>query len=275
MGYNLRYYKEKSMLSKKSPFICLFLLLISPLFAEEGFIAKRKQLKPYYDNENIVIIASPGRSGSTLLFDVSKKYCTHQTVLKTHLLPPDEKFKGKILFIFSNPDQAAESALHRITHSPTQGRTHFSHVESSDKKWFKAIGNNGNHQTKEKNLLAYDALGCEKQLEEWLHTKSQACCLQEAQILAIKFEYMWEAETIQAIQEFLQINAFEFPPKKERGYEKEELSNLEISLKKIYNLGTDENPIYRAYDAARDLWEKAPPFQFLKPGTPFESTFPG
>lgn len=184
--------------------------------------------------------------------------------MKTHLLPPDQRFKGKILFIFSNPDKAAESALHRITHSPSNGRTHFSNVESADQKWFDEIDRNGNHQTLEKNLLAYDALGCFRQLKDWLHKKVQPCDLQEAQILAIKYEHLWDAETILAIQEFLQLPAFDLPPKRERGRDSDELSAQEKSFKKRYNLGTEDEPIYRAYDKARKLWEKAAPFQFLK-----------
>ena len=41
----------------------------------------------------------------------SRFYQAHE-VFKTHLLPPDKRFLGKIVFIFSNPDQAAESALY-------------------------------------------------------------------------------------------------------------------------------------------------------------------
>jgi len=213
--------------------------------------------------EDVILIASPGRSGSTMLTDVAKKCRTHQKILKTHLLPPSSQFVGKILFIFSNPDQAAESALHRVLNSPSNGKTHFLNVESSDYRWFKKIGENANNQTETNNLLGYDALGCVKQLEEWLHNKTQPCDLQSAQILAIKFEHLWEPETAQAIKEFLQISSFKLPPRLERGYDAKALSSKELAFRKVYNLGTDEQPYYRAYDKARELWEQAPPFQFL------------
>lgn len=249
---------------KHSLFIYFLSLIIVPLYGEDGFIAKKGQLKPYYENSKVVMIASPGRSGSTLLTDVTKKCATKSKVLKTHLLPPKAKFKGKILFIFSNPDRAAESALHVILNSRSHGATHFSHVETADRVWFKSIGSKGINQTEIDNLLAYDALGCTKQLEAWLHEKSQPCGIQEAQILAIKYEHLWDPETTQAISDFLKLKSFKLPPKMERGRDPDELSDQEITFKKLYNVGTDREPIYHAYDRARELWKQAPPVQFLK-----------
>lgn len=252
------------MKSKYSQFICLLLLIIAPLYGDDGFIKKRQQLKPYYGHHSVVMIASPGRSGSTLLTDAAKKYATKYKVLKTHLLPPDTRYKGKILFIFSNPDKAAQSVLHLILNSRSHGATHFSHVETADQMWFSEIGRNGNNQTETHNLLAYDALGCVKQLEEWLHGKSQPCGHQEAQILAIKYEHLWESETTQAIKDFLKLKSFKLPPQISRGRNEGDLFRKEMTFRKIYNLGTDEEPMYHAYDKARELWEQAPPFQFLK-----------
>ena len=267
---------------KFSQLICLLLLITPPLYADDDcfakreqlkltighkdddFIAKREQLKPYYGIKNVVMIASPGRSGSTLLTNVTKKYASKYKVLKTHLLPPDTRYKGKILFIFSNPDRAAESALHLILNSKSHGATHFSHVETADQLWFQEIGRNGNNQTETHNLLAYDALGCVKQLEEWLHERSQPCDPQEAQILAIKYEHLWDFETIEAIKKFLKLKSFTLPPKRERGHEEAALFPEEMTFRKIYNLGTEEEPLYRAYDKARELCEQAPAFQYLK-----------
>lgn len=232
---------------------------------EDEFIENKKQLKPYYaPKKPIVMIASPGRSGSTLLTDVVKQYATHYTVLKTHLLPPNRKFKGKILFIFSNPDKAAESVLHRLLLSKTGGNTHFVHVESADQKWFDQIGRDARHQTEEHNLLAYDALGCNIQLEEWLHNRVQPCRESEAQILAIKYEHLWDHETVQAIKEFLDLQTFQLPPKEERGCTDNDLRHQEVLFKKIYNLGTERDPRYQAYDDARELWKQAAALQYLK-----------
>src|ERR1700738_3483663 len=99
---------------KSSHFICLLLFIFAPVYGEDFFISKRGQLEPYYRHKHVVMIASPGRSGSTLLTDLMKKYALKYRVIKTHLLPPDTRYKGKILFIFSNPDKAAESALHLV-----------------------------------------------------------------------------------------------------------------------------------------------------------------
>ncbi len=231
---------------------------------EKGFIANKQELKHYYGRENVVMIASPGRSGSTMLTDIARKYATNYKVLKTHLLPPNAKYKGKILFIFSNPDKAAESALHLVLNSRSHGATHFSNVESADQAWFSKIGRNCNNQTEKDNLLAYDALGCTKQLKKWLYEELQPSDLENAQILAIKFENLWEPETIQAIQNFLNITTLKLPPKRERGCDLDDLSTQELNFRMLYNVGTQEEPIYHAYDEARVLWEQAPSFQFLK-----------
>ena len=54
------------------------------------------------------------------------------------------------------------------------------------------------------------------------------------------------------------------PPKKLRGSSKKVQYPNEIAFKKIYNLGTENDPRYAAYADARILWEEAPPFQYLK-----------
>lgn len=231
---------------------------------DNNFIPKHEQLQPYYGNKKVLLISSPGRSGSTLLTDAAKKYGSRYKVLKTHLLPPDTRYKGKILFIFSNPDQAAESACHLLIASRSGGATHFYNVETADQDWFAKIGQDGKNQNETYNLLAYDALGCEKQLEEWLHVKTEPCNRQKAQILAIKYEHLWDEETVQAIKKFLKLQTFHLPPKLARGKAEEELFPQEILFRQLYNLGTKEEPLYQAYDRARELWKEAPPLQFLK-----------
>lgn len=251
------------MIAKNSLLMSLLLLIAAPVYAEDDFIATRDQFTEYARDKNIILIASPGRSGSTMLTDAITKCKGKSKVLKTHLLPPDTSFQGKILFIFSNPDQAAESALYRVLHSRSNGKTHFSHVESADGLWFKALGENGHNQTETNNLLTYDALGCAIQLEEWLHNRARICDLQDAQILAIKYEHLWDPETVQAIKAFLKLKTFELPQKKSRGYTTDDLTANELAFRKKHNLGTNEEPLYRAYDKARELWLGAPSYQFL------------
>lgn len=244
--------------------ICFLFLFIAPFQSNaDVFIAKRSQLKPYYNMKNVVMIASTGRSGSTMLTQQMSKYAINYNVVKTHLLPPESRFKGKILFIFSNPDKAAESALFMTLHRDGFGRRHFVHVETADRDWLKKIGD-AHDQTEEDNLLSYDALGCAQHLEEWFHLRTLPCNLEEAQILAIKFENLWERNTVEAIKKFLKLKEFRLPPKRERGYDANELFPHELGFRKKYNLGTDSEPRYAAYDKARALWEQAQPFQFFK-----------
>jgi hypothetical protein len=244
--------------------ICLLIgTTLSSLSYASVFIAKRDGFKNYYGRQDIVMIASAGRSGSTMLTEQIEKYLSSHSVLKTHLLPPDRRFKGKIIFIFSNPDQAAESALYRILHGNRFGYEHFAHVETADREWLKRIGGPFN-QTEQDNLLSYDALGTYVHIKEWLYQRTEPTSLEHAQILAIKYENLWDEKTVRAIRKFLHIPNFELPPKEERGHKEDELLPQEIAFRQIYNLGTPDNPRYAAYDDARVLWEQAPPFQFLK-----------
>jgi hypothetical protein len=244
--------------------ICLLIgMTLFSLSDASIFIAKRENLQKYYGRQDIVMIASAGRSGSTMLTKQVEEYLSPHNVLKTHLLTPDRRFKGKIIFIFSNPDQAAESALFRILHGNRFGDEHFSHVETADRAWLKRIGGPFN-QTEQDNLLSYDALGTYEHLKEWLYHRTEPASLEHAQIMAVKYENLWDQATIRAMRKFLNISHFELPPKEERGHKAEELLPQEIAFRKIYNVGTPDNPRYAAYDEARVLWEQAPPFQFLK-----------
>lgn len=244
--------------------ISLFMWIASPFHSHATFIAKRENLERYYNKESVVMIASTGRSGSTMLTEQISKFMPTQNVLKTHLLPPEARFKGKIIFIFSNPDQAAESALYMTLHYKTFAKNHFAYMETADLNWLKKIGGDATQQTAENNLLSYDAFGTYEHLKVWLHTRTEPVDPEEAQILAVKYENLWDRATVQAMRKFLNIPNFTLPPKKARGREKEKLYSKEIQFRKMYNLGTKENPRYAAYDDARALWEYAPPFQYLK-----------
>ena len=242
---------------------CLLTSISFPFNSYAIFIANRDTLKKYDRIPNVVMIASTGRSGSTMLTRQLKKYIPSKLVLKTHLLPPDRSFQGKIIFIFSNPDQAAESALYMTLHKERFGKRHFSFVETADRNWLNRIGG-AHNQTEHDNLLSYDALGIYQHLKMWLYTRTRPVDSKNAQILAIKYENLWEKKTVQAIRNFLNIHYFKLPPKRPRGYEQESLFPQEITFRNIYNLGTATEPQYAAYDDAKILWEAAPPFQFLQ-----------
>jgi hypothetical protein len=244
----------------------MLLLLLNVFHASSPdfkFLANRKQLEHYTNHSDVVVIASPGRSGSTLLTDVIYQSGDIKTILKTHLLPPDKKFKGKIIFIFSNPDLAAESALHMTISDPMSGFLHFHHLETSDKTWLQKIGKT-TEQTLQENLLSYDALGTYDQLNQWLYVRSKPSLEKKAQILAVKYENLWDEKTQRAIKSFLNLKTFALPPRKMRGCDKNSMDQKELLFREKYNLGSDENPKYNAYARARILWETAPPFQFLE-----------
>lgn len=227
-------------------------------------IAKRENLNRYCGRSDLIMIASPGRSGSKMLTQQIDKYAPRHKTLKTHLLPPDRKcFKGKILFIFANPDKAAESVLFQVLHQDRFGDEHFVHVETADREWLKKIGS-PYKQTEQDNLLSYDAFGTYEQLKTWLYTQTKPTNPENAQILAIKYEHLWEEETVAAIRNFLNLPHFKLPPKEERGHSTHELFSHEIKFRQLYNLGTETHPRYAAYDDARVLWEQAPPLQFLR-----------
>ncbi|MEC7838636.1 MAG: hypothetical protein VX777_01200 [Chlamydiota bacterium] len=227
------------------------------------FVKTQTELETYFNQTNSVMIASIGRSGSTLLSNALEQSLINCRVLKSHLLPPKNSFKGKIIFIYSNPDISAESAFHVSLNSSQWGYRHFSNVESSDIQWLSAIKKTS-QQDLYNNLLCYDALGYNKQLTYWLYEKVEPCAIENAQILAVKFENLWDEETIAAVESFLFVDELSLPPKKERGYKVEDLSEKEASIRNYYNQGTANNSKYEAYDEARELWKIAPPYQFLK-----------
>ena len=191
-----------------------------------------------------------------------QKCAPNQKILKTHILPPQSDFKGKIVFIFSDPDKAAESALHFTLTDETFWSLHFKHLESSDHAWRDKVGGPAN-QTVNQNLLSYDALGCHKQLLQWLHQKTTPCEPKDAQVLAIKYENLWDKETLVALQSFLSSN-IQLPARYERGCPKEKQDHREITFRATHNQGTPEHPKYPAYNEARKLWEAAPSLSYYK-----------
>lgn len=240
--------------------VCLFLWLTIPTQSDAIFIPDRQMLQRYCGRSDVVMLASSGRSGSTMLTTQLQKYMNRNKVLKTHLLPP-ESFKGKILFVYSNPDQAAESALFMTLHRATFGERHFNHMETADRQWLKDIGG-ADKQNEEHNLLSIDALGIYEQLKVWLFSGTQPARAEKANVLAIKYENLWDHETIEAIRSFLKLPHFTLPDQLPRGHK--DLFSKEKKFRKIYNLGTKEAPRYAAYDDARCLWEQSPPFQYLR-----------
>lgn len=241
----------------------MILLLISFSFNSHAmnFIQTQEELEKYNEESDIVVIASPGRSASTMLTKHLYHYFSEKQVLKIHLLPPDRKFQGKIIFIFSNPDKAAESVLYQTLHQQDFGKEHFDNVETADHHWLKKIGN-VYKQTKENNLLSYDAFGTYEHLKAWLHTRTTSTGYKQAQILAIKYENLWDEKTVRAIRKFLDLPRFKLPSQESRGHK--HLYRKEKKIRETYNLGTEEDPKYAAYADAKILWEQAPPFQFLK-----------
>lgn len=226
------------------------------------FIETSDGFSPYLNDPRALIVASPGRSGSTLLTKSLAKAAGSRTVLKTHQFV-SSAFKGKVLFIFSQPDRATESALRKLLKDPQFSYLHFQHIFTSDKAWFGKNSEEARRQTLEHNLLAYDALGTTLHLQRWLLDWARPSSPKTAQILAIKYEHLWDIATQKAIQTFCGLDHLELPPRKERGCKERNLSSLERTLRKASNKQNKSPPEYPAYDQAREIWEKAPPFQYL------------
>lgn len=238
--------------------LLFFLFATFPLCA--NFIATHEAFDPYKENKDVVVIASTGRSGSTFLTDFIFSAANEKVVLKTHCYPLKTPFAGKILFIFSNPDKSAESALHLCLKEPLFEKEHFIHMEGSDLNFIKG-SNKRSSQTAMCNLLAYDALGIEKHLKQWFSLK-RAATVEEANVLAIKYEHLWDEETVTMLSMFLGIKDLSLPEKKARG--QYALFPIEREARALYNKGSVEDPRYEAYEGAKALWESAPPFQLLK-----------
>lgn len=227
------------------------------------FIKKRIELNKYTDRGDVVMVASIGRSGSSMLYQTLVASADGYTVLKTHILPPDPTFKGKIIFIFSKPDTSIESALYQSLTSQEFIIDHFNNMELSDRGWLAQV-HGGDKQTISNNLLCYDALGYGRQMNQWLVLKTvEANRPVDAQIMAIKYEDLWDPATIQGVIEFLGLESLPLPLQKARRYKDRANHPLQRMFIEHHNIGTDSDPIYQAYDEPRKLWEQAPAFQFL------------
>lgn len=255
---------NRNMMKCKLVLFLFVIVLHLHCFAATWQFTYTREAYQKYNRADVVLVASPGRSGSTFLADQLQEKVTPQyLVVKSHLLPPDHSFIGKILFIFSNPDVAAESALKRVLASKAFAIDHVNHVESVDWKWVEKLGGLYNIDIAN-NILSYDVLGCTLQLTEWLHNKTIPCTKDKATILAIKYEHLWDADTIKAINEFLGLEHFSLSAYRHRVHNFNEDLPLEKEIRLVYNLGTISDPKYKAYDDARSMWENAPPFQYLK-----------
>jgi len=224
------------------------------------FLAKRKQLEKCAEYENCILVASTGLSGSTLLTESLKISAPKRPVCKTHLFPPIS-FLGKIIFIYSNPDRVAEAALNRSLRSPAFGADHFRHMEDSDLLWLNKVGSTDN-QTESDNMLAYDALRITLHLKKWL-IDLKRCPAKVANVMAVKYEHLWDKEVIEEMKKFLGISRILLPTKKMRGHSLHTLNEKERQMRLRYNLGTEKYPRYVAYDEARTIWMTAPPVLYL------------
>ena len=248
--------------------IFLSLILCAHLCHGWEFMPHPDDYKKFNLNKDTITVCSPGRSGSTLLADIMDISKPYKLILKSHLLPPKLPWHGKIVYIYSNPDKAAESIFHvSLDHSfICDGRStwclHFDHVETADKAWLAKIGDTVN-QTVAVNLLSYDALGTERHLKRWLRKDVSPSTEKKGTILAIKYEHLWESGTIEAIKRFCGFDYFPLPEKKERGYALEVRSDLEKDVRRRYNLGTEAKPRYEAYDKARNIWKTAEKIQYF------------
>lgn len=249
------------------------LILFSPIFAREYFMYSQDDVKKYASDQNVIMVSSPGRSGSTLVRNVIRDNFPDRIVLKSHLLPPKVEWKGKILYIFSNPDQAAESIFHLSFDDPTFVQFHFDNVETADMRWLKKLKVQAEsdeatvfmnlHQNFKNNLLSYDALGTKRHLMQWLVRSVEKAPMEASNVMAVKYENLWDKEVVEAIKKFCGLESFPLPPKKSRGY-RDHLAHKEQLIRTTYNLGTESDPHYAAYVGARAIWEKAPKFQTYK-----------
>ena len=112
----------------------IFGLLLPLQVYSSWFLRNQEEFLEYKDNPNIVVIASPGRSGSTMLTQSIVNCSSSYRVLKTHCLPPQKDFKGKILFIYSDPNKAVESVFSYSLRDGNFGKEHFINMEGSDLK---------------------------------------------------------------------------------------------------------------------------------------------
>jgi hypothetical protein len=229
------------------------------LFPYFDFISNRDKIKNFDFYSSDIICASSGRSGSTMLTSFLELSFPESRVFKTHLLPLDS-FPGKIIFIYSNPHKAAESVLHQFSLSKDFSFFHIRHMESSKIEWHLGLDDDSNNKVVQ-NILAADFIGYGEQIKEWVYNLEIAD-FSNATVMCIKYENLWDKNTLINLANFLGVDSVTLPEQKKRGAFFKDLSIQEVELINKYNIGTKNDPRYKAYDFAFDLWEAAPPFSF-------------
>lgn len=222
------------------------------------FIKNQNEISELNCSDLDIMCASIGRSGSTMLTKSIKNNFPDRKILKTHILPP-QNFAGKIIFIFSNPYHSIESVMNQFRDSNFT-YNHIRNLESSSLDWHLPNNQYYNNLIIE-NLFKVDLLGLEKQLKDWVYNLEEAN-ENEAKVMAIKYEKLWDDQTQKMIAKFLNVDEFKLPVQKSRGIFKNKLSKKEKRLLQQYNIGSVDNPYYEAYEVAYDLWKNAPDYSF-------------
>ena len=243
--------------------VCFLLWTTIPTTVHAKFIRRAEELAPYSKKSDFIMVASEGRSGSTMLTEQLQKYIHPRKVLKTHMLPPPQasSYELKTIFIFADPCLAAESVLHKCLITPGFANAHFRNMEGADQNWLAKLGGPKGQNAKH-NLLSEDVLGVTNQLECWLYKRTKPTTPEKATIFAVKSEDLWNEETLEALRAFIHVPNFELPEYRPRGQYK--LSKMEKYFRKLYNQGTETEPKYAAYERARFLWNIAPSYQYLR-----------
>jgi len=157
-----------------------------------------------------ILIAGLGRCGTTLVRDTiinsssyvrSKKFVrkiedasfSKNTVYKTHCYPPISLPKNlKVIFLFGNPVDIVISTYYKINE---WGRLHHQHLQSDD-----FIPND--------SILTNDTLNLYHQFNQWYKYQSFT-------FISVKYEYLYDKETIKFIADYLEI-PFKLPKFKKR-----------------------------------------------------------
>lgn len=170
-----------------------------------------------------VVVASMGRSGSTLLFDAvrhgqaqerfhsegvtalrlvtSEAWHPQATafhpgvVYKTHAIASEmpAAFRGRAIFVFGRPSEAALSIIRcRDVYGQAWIDAHFAHLDAS-----------GNFD----DVVKSDVMGFENQIQSWMDWEGHAS------LMMIRYEHLWENQP--ALEAFLGFPV-NLPPKRSR-----------------------------------------------------------
>ncbi len=227
---------------------------------ERGFVSSYKEYESICNDTNVIVVGSVGHSGSTMLYEAVVESCEDRPVIKTHCLPPPkDRFQGKIIYIYSDPHKSIESLIHKATGTL---KAHMRNMQTGDKELSDELSQ-GFYDDKEmilkQRLLQQDLYGYFVHLDCWLR-RLPICDPEQANVLAIKYENLWEEESIKAIRFFLQDDSFQLPFYRPRG--DYELTAVEINARNAMNLGSKEHPRYKAYDDAWNIWNTTPSIQW-------------